>query len=334
MKIIFVSSPSGFAAQLKNSLSGEGLDIFYLNDRVNNVVPPPFKNNKQLWRLVRRIRPLKRLSNRIFNERLVNMARKVRPKLVLINKGMIVKPNYLLILKSMGIKTANWFPENVNNEPYSSWVKNNAKFYDYFFSFDSAVEEKNSPGSATKFIYLPFGVEPSAYETEATEKDLKKYSTNVCFIGALYPEREKMLNSIKYFGLKIFGWKDWKNSSLSSFYGGPLSIEDSAKAYRCAKICINMNLEPSTRGVNFKTFEIIAAKGFEMSDYRRDIDGLFEVGKEIEVFHNENELKNKIIRYLKNDSARNKMAQAGYKRLVKDHTLKSRVRQILNSVNL
>ncbi len=106
-------------------------------------------------------------------------------------------------------------------------------------------------------------------------------------------------------------------------------MEESIKAYNCAKICINLNTVPPVNGVNLKTFEIPAAGGFQLSDYRKDVEQLFAIGKEIEIFHNEDELREKVIFYIKNEQLRKNMAQAGRMRVLRDHTLEKRVAAIL-----
>lgn len=332
MRILFITSRSSFTDQLKNALETNGAEVFYLDDRENLILPKFLRSSEFLWRLTRRILPLRRLTNRLLNEKVLEVSQKIKPDLVFLNKAMIIKKDTLLALKLRGIKTANWFLDNVQSELYKNWFMNYYDVYDYLFMFDSGAKELVK--ESDKIHYLPLAVDPDAYKETLTESDKKKYSCDVCFVGALYPERERILNIIEEMGinLKIYGWKGWEKSSLASHYYGSLDIKETVKLYNCAKICLNMNTLPAVNGVNLKTFEIPAAGGFQLSDYRKDVEDLFEIGKEIEVFHNDQEIKEKINFYLKNPELSNKIAQAGQGRVFKDHTLKKRVNQILQII--
>lgn len=328
MKILLVSPKGSFTEQLKKAFIKNNTEIFYINDGEIHILPF-LKNNIFLWRLLRRIRYLKRLNNFIFGKKLVNLCKTVSPDFLFVNKGMIIRPDTLLKIKSQGIKTVNWFLDNINLSPYSKWFLDTAKFYDYFLSFDSLVESYRNE-IHSQIYYVPVGIDPDFFKAEPiSEDDVKKYSCNLCFVGCFSPEREDMLNSVKDLGLKIFGQKGWENSSLAEFYGGFLSIPESVKAYRLAKICLNMNSQPPVNGVNLKTFEIPAAGGFQLSDYRKDIDRLFIAGKEIEIFRNKDELRQKSLFYLDRENLRADIALAGNKKTLEEHTMEKRVADIL-----
>lgn len=337
-KILLVASPSSFTEQLKLALKANGAEVFYLNDRENNLIFWPLRNNAFLWRAVRRIQPLRVANNRLFEQRLLKAALKVKPNLIFLGKGMTVKKGLLTSLRKLGIKTANWFPEYINREPYRSWFLSYYKLFDYFFVYDSWAKElvKNQPES-NNIIYLPMAVDPDAYVLDSlSEADKKKYGCDVCFVGALYPERERYLKIVQKTGvnLKIYGWKGWEKTSLASHYHGPLNLRETVKLYNCAKICLNINIEPAANGVNFRTFEIPAAGGFQLSDYRKDLNNLFDIGKEIVCFNNEEELRQKIKFYLANDEIRINLARGGYERVQRDHTLVKRINAALKMVGV
>lgn len=333
MKIIFVASPSSFTEQLKTAFIKNGAEIFYVNDREIKIFPI-LKNNVYLWRLIRKLPLLKRINNKLFNRDLINLCRQKKPNLLFVNKGMIISRETLKEMKMMGIKTANWFQENTYQRVYYNWFLDNYKNYDYIFTNDTRLFEDFFNKSATKFYNIPTAVDPDYYKFKSLSKgEIIKYSCDVCFVGAFDDKRERILGKIKKIkgiNLKIFGWKGWKKSVLASLYYGPLDVEQMAKLYSCSKICLNMHVEPISNCVNLKTFEIPAAGGFQISDYRKDIDGLFEKGKEIEIFKNEDELRNKIKFYLNNKDLRKSIALAGQRKVLQEHTLEKRVKFMLN----
>jgi len=331
MKIVLVASPSSFTEQLKKAFIKNGTEILYVNDREIKILPI-LKNNIYIWWLIRKLPVLKRINNKLFSRGLINLCRKEKPDLLFVNKGMIVNQGTLKEIKMMGIKTANWFQENAYREVYRNWFLNNYQNYDYLFTNDTRLFEDFFNKSTTEFHYIPTAIDPDYYKLKSLSKEeIIKYFCDVCFVGAFDDRRERILSKvseIEGINLKIFGWKGWEESSLASLYQGPLDVEQMVKLYNFAKICLNMHVEPITNCANLKTFEIPAAGGFQLSDYRKDIGGLFEKGKEIEIFKNEDELRSKIKFYLNNEDLRKNIALAGQRR-VQEHTLEKRVKSML-----
>ena len=334
MRILLVAANSSYTRQLKRGFEKNGAEVFYLEERSNFLVPTFLRENVFLWKTLRKISRLRKLNNKIFGKNLIKTVLNFRPDLVFFSKAMIVKLDALIELRRLGFRTANWITDNIFHPRYKKWFIENHKYYAYLFVFDSGAKElvKNDPESKN-VIYMPMAVEPEAYQLKKlTSEDRKKYETNVCFVGALYPERERALNAVKDLGLKIYGWKGWEKSSLARYYHGPLNVPEMVKLYNCAKICINMNLEPACNGVNWKTFEIPAAGGFQLTDYRKDLDGLFKIGEELDVFRSPEELRKKALFYLQNDELRRKIAQKGRERVLRNHTFEKRIKDILNTI--
>ena len=64
-----------------------------------------------------------------------------------------------------------------------------------------------------------------------------------------------------------------------------------------------------------------------------DLAELFKEGSEAEYFRSKQELLEKINYYLKNTKKREKIAVAGYKRLIKDgHEVTDRVKEVLENI--
>lgn len=303
MNILFVAPYSEYNAKIEAAL----------RRTEHRVVSVP-ERSAPLWSMIRKISPLRRMTNSIFNKRIVHATAKQKFDAMLVIKGTTVSLATLEHMKQRGIKTANWFPENGHLEVYRNWLAKYQGAYDIFMSFDSSL---------LGGVFLPFGVEPEPWMEATPDNDL-------VFVGAPYPERVRALEVIKGMGvsLKVYGWKGWKATSFASLYGGPLSSEESVQVYRRAKIVLNMNTEPPVAGVNLKTFEIAAAGGFQLSDYRSDVTKLFEIDKEITIFKNEEELVEKVRYYLAHETERKHIARAGWERVQRDHTLDKRIHEI------
>ncbi len=212
MKIILVAPPGSYTEQLKKAFFKNGTDVLYVNDREIKILPF-LKKNVILWRIIRRLSRLRVINNKLFNRDLISLCRKEKPNILFMNKGMTVRPETLEEIKLMGIKTANWFLDNVENKPYRDWFLKNAKLYDCFMSFDSSVLEYEGNN-----FYIPMGVDPDKFiVSNLGSSDYDKYSCDLCFIGAYSQNRERYLSKVSDFNLKIFGWKGWEKSSLAKF---------------------------------------------------------------------------------------------------------------------
>ena len=153
-------------------------------------------------------------------------------------------------------------------------------------------------------------------------------------------KKEKVLN-VSFCGGQTQSRFDIFNNLMNSeidlkyFYG--LAYEDVMKVYSFSKIGLNLtvndnDLEKKPQ-MKLRIFEVVAGKSLLLTEHAEDLEDYFEIGKEIETFSTIQEAKDKINFYLKNDSAREKITNAGYARFLKEHTSKIRLKNILEQIN-
>ena len=260
--------------------------------------------------------------NKLINLDLIKLVKKFKPDYLLVSKGLHLTPETINKIKSLGVITINWFPDFWEFLP---WMKKNAPVYDYFFDPDLLViNELNKMG--IKAYYLPYATYP--------DKELKnpKKIHGIVFIGQYTKRREKFLKPLVKLGLKIWGYKDWLESSLSSCYQGLLpSLEDVFQKYRESKIIINVvtgenNIPVKT--VNLRVFEVAGVGGFLLNWYKKPIDDFYKNDKEIVNFETAQEAFAKAKYYLEHDEEREKIALAGWKRTKKEHTWEQRFKKM------
>lgn len=203
--------------------------------------------------------------------------------------------------------------------------------------------------------FLPLAVNQKAYHTvfEYKEKDY-----DITFVGRpLTEKRQKILAAlIKTFGkkLSIFSYEnhflqsidDMKNKQFlsdeelevyKSAYKGFLKTEkDLANVYSNSKVNLNITLQGKS-GLNYRVFEVLASRGFLITDDLSDIHKNFVVSKELEVYKDVADLIDKIKFYLKNPLIAEKIALLGFSNVVKSHSYTARVKKLLeelkNNVN-
>ena len=328
MKVLYVSGYSRmvlFNKLIARALAEYGceLEVFDWNS--------VYKLNKFV-----NILPRSKVEEKI-NSSLAKRAAEFKPDYIFILKG---EPIYMSTLEQLKNETNarlfNWFGDDPWEFPvFSGKVAN---YYDYFFTYDPYSVDLYRKIGQNNAHHLCYGYDVELTGSlEITESDKAKYSCDVAFIGSHYPKREELLRKIKdKYDVKIWG-RGWKNSSCSDVYAGSaLYGTDMLKAMKCVKILVNIHkgfeegVEASGEGLNLRVLEGTACGSFQITNRQADLPNRFEIDSEIVSFDNWQEAEEKIDYYLAHDSERNEIAESGFKRVKKDHTLLQRIDQIFS----
>ena len=262
-----------------------------------------------------------------------------KPHICLFMAQSPISTNILKKIKETGGISAFWFVEDYKRFDY--W-KEYAPIFDLFCTIqkDDFFAEL-SKINAKNILYLPMAASNSfSKEISLTSEELEFYGSDISFMGAGYPNRHSLLSKLTDFDLKIWG-TDWNdNKTLLPFIqkeGKRVSIDETIKIYKSSKININlhssMNFSPSIENgdfVNPRTFEILACGGFQLIDNRKYLPELFEDGKDLVVFHSEEDLREKIIYYLNHPEEREKIAKTGQSKVLTKYTYVNRMKTLLN----
>jgi spore maturation protein CgeB len=99
---------------------------------------------------------------------------------------------------------------------------------------------------------------------------------------------------------------------------------------------INLNLSnASVNGVDQikgRDFEVPGCRGFIITKELGELRRYYRFGVEIETYSSVPELIEKIHHYLGDDAAREAIAEAGYRRTLRDHTMERRLTEVLTRV--
>ena len=105
--------------------------------------------------------------------------------------------------------------------------------------------------------------------------------------------------------------------------------DDMVDVINSYKIHLNCNI---SNDINYRTFETTGCGTFLLTNYTPGLEKLFDIGKEIVVYNDLNDLDNKVRYYLENEEEREKIAKAGYERSKKDHTYYERAKILVNII--
>lgn len=97
---------------------------------------------------------------------------------------------------------------------------------------------------------------------------------------------------------------------------------------------INLHFAPRNihSAVSLRVFDVLASRGFLLTTWAPEIAELFEDERELVLFSEKEEMLDKIDYYLRNDSEREKIAENGYQKILKEYTYEKLLRGLFDTV--
>ncbi|MBU0568262.1 glycosyltransferase [bacterium] len=174
-----------------------------------------------------------------------------------------------------------------------------------------------------KFGQIPF--------RDKAQKEAVLYSLEQ---AAMTLHRKNSLLAVAGFGLKVYGDEGWKRLLGEKAaclpwidYRGELPL-----IYAASKINLNLTKAQMKQAVTQRVFDVPAVGGFLLTDYRADLEELFDFEKEIASFKSEDELFEKTVYFLSRRQEREKIAHLAHKRVLACHTYQHRMQEMINKM--
>jgi len=244
-------------------------------------------------------------------------------------------------LRQAGMLTAFWFIED--GELFKYW-RSYAPLFDHYFAIQKGdfLTELRSVGCREPY-YLPLAADPEIHRPlELSAPEQEEFGSDVSHVGAGYYNRRQAFAALLDYDFKLWG-NDWENCGpllhVLQRGGQRLSTDDSVKVFNASRI--NLNLHSSTYHeavspfgdyVNPRMFEIAACGAFQLVDERRYLPECFCPGEEMATFRDVRELREKLDYYLANPHERIQMAQAARARVLREHTYRHRMMELLGVI--
>jgi hypothetical protein len=162
----------------------------------------------------------------------------------------------------------------------------------------------------------------------------KRY--DVTFIGQPHSDRYQATAHLlaKGIAVRVFGAGWDRHAEMRSIWGGYLSAEDVVRVMNESRICLNF-LAASTRdqmAIKARLFEINGCGSFQLCSAFDEVGRYYEIGKEVEVFHDLEDLTEKIRYYLAHEQEREAIARAGHERTLREHTWDARYDHLFREI--
>ena len=276
------------------------------------------------------------LAVRAMNRRLLQLAKRWKPELVLCLKGDLVYPSTIKKMSELGAITLLWFPD----DPWLFYTiaREIAPAYDYVVTSSEKCVKWYKHIGCKHVKYLPFMCDPDIHKrVNLTEEERKYYGADLCFVGSYAPERERYFEVLCDYDFKIFGsgWDRARQKVRAKWMGRPLSIFEMVKAFNASKIVLNLHTAETKYGgmkANMRVFEATGCGAFHLADRTEGLSDLFILDKEVAVYDSKEELREKVDYYLDNPEEREKIARRGQERAYKDHTFKKRIEELFEFI--
>jgi spore maturation protein CgeB len=270
------------------------------------------------------------------NRQLFACVKKSKPDVLFVITGNTIEPETLWKIRNQTATTlVNVFTDN----PFVFMKRfGSIEAYHYFFVKDTYILTTLKKAGLNNVFYLPQCTNPEIHKPMTlTGGDESVYCTDVALIGSMYPYRAKAIEQLVEFKPAIWGrgWSDSSNPEVKKLYRGK-DIRGTQKAKAISGAAISLNPHHPLNDINgtgSRTFDIAACRGFQLADYKSDIEKLLKIGEEIICYKTIDELKKLIDYYLKHSDERAEIAEAGYRRVMKDHTYDVRAKQILEIIS-
>lgn len=334
--LIFAYTPSDSQAELsiKRNLETLGYTAEIFSPTTNL---KPWENDSLTLHQGCRYYTVPDLGHRLMNRRLLNKVLREKFDLLFVlesNWGLL--PETLIEIKKRCHTFIAIWETNLH-----LWTKHQADclpFYDFVFSLDSYLLPLLKTANVKYGFLMPACVDEKLnFMPRISRFDQARYACDLGFVGRLYPNRVKLFEYLTSYDLKIFGPK-MPETSISpqlakKVVAKSISLKEKRKFYKLAKISLDFQSDAlHINSPNIRPLEIAACGGFPLVGYKKDLELMFKVGKEIICFKDEKELIQKINYYLHHPKQRQIISEHCRKKILKAHTFAIRLKQMLKMI--
>lgn len=290
----------------------------------------------------RLLRPWQQVS---YNNAIIKQIKVFKPEIVFVYKGVFVQPSTLQYARLHGCKLVLFYPD-VSTTAHGPNIPNSIPLYDLIFTTKTfGIKDYQEKYNVKKTCFIPHGFDPEIHRPlMITDKDMAVFGCDVSFIAVWSPKKEKLLAYLKEklpeINLKVWGgqWEKTTSAVLkSSIQGMPVIGDLYAMAIQCSKINLGIlseRVEGASSGdlITSRTFHIPGAKGFMLHERNEESVLYYKEDEEVVFFDGQEELVEKVKKYLAQPALREKICLAGHNRAVADHSLDARARVVIKQM--
>lgn len=218
-----------------------------------------------------------------------------------------------------------------------------SKFH-FFSSADPDADQRYAQLGIDRLYYFPFGANTAVFKPSGAPRDI-----DVSFVGAWHPYRGWLINRLRRRGFRVItaghGWPE-----------GSVTHEQMVDIFNRTRVNLNLSnsaswdaryLLRSPRGalskirakktreqIKARQFEINACGAFQLSYYVNGLERCYEIGSEIGVYLDPDDLVDRVGLYLDNGELRERIAAKALQRTLADHSYSARFKGLFNHMGM
>jgi spore maturation protein CgeB len=185
--------------------------------------------------------------------------------------------------------------------------------------------------------YLRIGFDPRVLD-RLEQTDARRARLGAVFVGALNRTQHRSGNAtleraaqrvpIDFWG---YGGRMWpKGSAIRAGYHGEAWGLDMFRVLYESRIAVNRHIDAAERSANnMRLYEATGVGTLLVTDAKDNLGELFEPGREVVTYSDEDELVETIRYYLGHEEERAAIALAGHERTLREHSYADRMRELL-----
>jgi spore maturation protein CgeB len=287
----------------------------------------------------------KAVGRKQMNADLLGRAAEVRPDVsfFFLHEDEIAPSTIEGVSREGGGPTVNWFADD--HWRFEGFTRHFAPAFDWCVTTDHESLPRYRAIGYDHVIQSQWACNRYAYTRTA-----ERIEHQVTFVGQSYGERPKVVAGLRDAGYEVECWgQGWP--------GGRIEHEQMVRLFGASAINLNlsssfrprntlrMRLGALARGIKLdtvarrsqikgRTFEVPGSGGFLLTDAVPHLEEYLEPGREIGVFSSTDDLIEQVGYWTSHEAERAAVAQAGYRRVLAEHTYDHRFAEIFAAVGV
>jgi len=236
--------------------------------------------------------------------------RDIDADILLVIKGEMIDP---MTVYGTPRYTILWYQDDIFTTAHGRRdVANLAWAFDKTYTFDKCSLKMYEELGARDVDWLPLACDPEIHKPLDMPKEY-----DISMVGHMFPNRQELYKKlVKHF--------DKEKVLFTTNYQQYQEI--------VAKTKINLNLGIGPSGIQMRPFEVLAMKGFLLSNSIPEDGRLFEDRKHLTYYTDDN-ICDLIEYYLSTNAERDEIAERGHREVLDKHTYRHRMEKIIEDYN-
>lgn len=163
-----------------------------------------------------------------------------------------------------------------------------------------------------------------------TENEFNHYAGYV-MCEAIRQYRANILENVVAENFHVFGDLCWNEYSINGTIHGPVDNTTAVPfIFHHSLLNLNISSQQLATTVNLRVFEVPAAGGFLLTDWKDELGELFDFDSELVVYKSIDEMNDLIAFYQQNPSKREHIINKARQRVLKEHLVIHRIRKMIS----